>query len=398
MWSQRIVARTLRRSADSYTFRLSLGAALSLAALVELDRRQNGDITSACGSSSSSRSPHLTACQASAGGGISAATPSINSSSSSNAYSVDKQLKQDAERRALLRSRQTVRRMEQDSVKGHTLESRYAVDWRSPLGQGSFGVVYLGMDKESQEPVAVKKISKKHTNAAELQLEMRALLHLRDSGGHPNICSLRENFSEGGYYYLILDLVAGGELFDALVSQGAYSELDAARHIREAASALAFLHGTGIVHCDLKPEVCCVLYLLLLCFLWQGDQECTKSGSTHLLTFLNIIFLLSIATIKQNWMLSSQNPSNAVIKLIDFGCSVIIEDDDIYDGGGPMSLAGRTLAYCPPEMLDSSKRPEKLDPSVDMWAIGVILYSKFRLVVLKVSLIVSLRLFLMSKI
>lgn len=261
MWSQRI-ARTLRRSADSYTSRLSLGAALSLAALVELDRRHNerdddDDVMSSLhyfSSGSSSSSPRLTACQASTGGGLAAAA--AGTSSSSNAFSVDKQMKQDAERRALLRTRQTVRRMEQDSVKGQTLESRFAVDWRSPLGQGSFGVVYLGMDKETQQPVAVKKISKKHTNAEELQLEMRALLHLRESGGHPNICSLRENFSEGGYYYLILDLVAGGELFDALVSQGAYSELDAARHIREAASALAFLHGTGIVHCDLKPEVC----------------------------------------------------------------------------------------------------------------------------------------------
>ena len=164
-------------------------------------------------------------------------------------------LKPNAEHRALLRTRQTLRRIERDSVKGQSLESRYAVDWNSPLGQGSFGVVYLGMDRETQESVAVKKISKKLTNAAELQLEMRALLHLRDSGGHPNICSLRESFSEGDYYYLILDLVAGGELFDALVSQGAYSELDAARHIREAASALAFLHGVGVVHCDLKPEV-----------------------------------------------------------------------------------------------------------------------------------------------
>lgn len=79
-------------------------------------------------------------------------------------------------------------------------------------------------------------------------------------------------------------------------------------------------------------------------------------------------------------MLSSSNPSNAVIKLIDFGCSVIIEDDDLYGSDGNISLAGRTLAYCPPEMLDSSKRPENLDPSVDMWAIGVILYSEFNLV------------------
>lgn len=247
--------RTLRCSVHSNLTRLSLGAALSLAVLVQLDRRRQNDIEADSGvdntwTSHSSRQylrNNVTLCEAATSG---------KETSSTVKTKVDGPiLKPNAEHRALLRTRQTLRRIERDSVKGQSLESRYAVDWNSPLGQGSFGVVYLGMDRETQESVAVKKISKKLTNAAELQLEMRALLHLRDSGGHPNICSLRESFSEGDYYYLILDLVAGGELFDALVSQGAYSELDAARHIREAASALAFLHGVGVVHCDLKPEV-----------------------------------------------------------------------------------------------------------------------------------------------
>ena len=80
---------------------------------------------------------------------------------------------------------------------------------------------------------------------------MEALLHIRQHGGHPNICRLRENFDEGQYYYLILDLVSGGEMFDHLVNQGPYSEADAARLIREVASALAFCHGIGLVHGDL---------------------------------------------------------------------------------------------------------------------------------------------------
>ena len=43
------------------------------------------------------------------------------------------------------------------------------------------------------------------------------------------------------HYYLILDLVSGGEMFDHLSSDGAYSEADAARLMYEVASALAFL-------------------------------------------------------------------------------------------------------------------------------------------------------------
>ena len=48
--------------------------------------------------------------------------------------------------------------------------------------------------------------------------------------------------------------VGGGEMFDSLIRNGAYSELDASRLVRDTASALAFLHGIGVVHADLKPE------------------------------------------------------------------------------------------------------------------------------------------------
>ena len=83
---------------------------------------------------------------------------------------------------------------------------------------------------------------------------MDAFLHIRKSGGHPNLCGLRENFDEGDFYYLVLDLVRGGEMFDHLIKDGAYSEADAARLVREVGSALSFLHGIGLVHADLKPE------------------------------------------------------------------------------------------------------------------------------------------------
>jgi Protein kinase domain len=158
-------------------------------------------------------------------------------------------------RRSNLRRSNTFKLMETQRER-ETLENRYTVEWSEPIGEGSFGAVYQAQDKKSGEQVAVKKISKRATDDESFQREMDALLHIRKHGGHPNICGLRANYDQGDYYYLVLDLVSGGEMFDHLCNHGAYSEADAARMIREVASALAFLHGLNTVHGDLKPENC----------------------------------------------------------------------------------------------------------------------------------------------
>ena len=69
-------------------------------------------------------------------------------------------------------------------------------------------------------------------------------------------------YEDDNNYYLILDLVSGGEMFDHLINYGAYSEADAARLMYEIASALAFMHGVGVVyvcvdcHCvDCRPSL-----------------------------------------------------------------------------------------------------------------------------------------------
>ena len=102
--------------------------------------------------------------------------------------------------------------------------------------------------------MAIKKIWKEFTNRQDCQREMSALLHIKEHGGHPHICSLHENFDEAQHYALVLDLINGGELFDRLVENGAYSELDASRLMREVVSAINFLHGIGLVHGDVSED------------------------------------------------------------------------------------------------------------------------------------------------
>jgi serine/threonine protein kinase len=218
---------------------------------------------------------------------------------------------------------------------------RYKVSWRHPLGEGAFGKVYPATHRGTRELVALKKIPKKYTDTNSFQNEMDALLQIRSNGGHPYICSLRENFEDSQHYYLILDLVSGGEMFDHLIRMGAYSEADAARLVSEVANALTFLHGMGVVHGDLKPE---------------------------------------------NLMLSTDRSEDAVIQLVDFGCAQVAQEEGAAGGGGNGGAergdnrvvserrwsGGNTPAYCPPEVLEKKRDP--LTPSVDVWSLGVIMF------------------------
>ena len=168
-------------------------------------------------------------------------------------------------RRLNIQRSRTLRILSSKATADRTLASLYDIDWdRDPIGEGAFGHVLLAKHLSTGERVALKRIPKKLASREDFQREMEALLRIQKWGGHPHICALREHFDEGGYYFLILDLIEGGEMFDALVNHGAYSEADAARLVREVASALDFLHGIGVVHNDIKVrEMRCALGVLV---------------------------------------------------------------------------------------------------------------------------------------
>lgn len=111
--------------------------------------------------------------------------------------------------KAAIQRRATIRALNATSTPLRNLNAIYKIDWNNHLGEGSFGSVYFATNRETGEKVALKKIPKKFTNSASFQNEMNALLQIRRNGGHPNICSLRENFEDGQYYYVVLDLVSG---------------------------------------------------------------------------------------------------------------------------------------------------------------------------------------------
>jgi serine/threonine protein kinase len=73
-------------------------------------------------------------------------------------------------------------------------------------------------------------------------------------------------------------------------------------------------------------------------------------------------------------MLSTENPSDAVVKLVDFGCAQVTAEDSSFAvaaGSSGSGSAGKTPAYCPPEVLDEKRAKSTIEPSMDMWVRSV---------------------------
>merc|ERR1711916_4161 len=71
---------------------------------------------------------------------------------------------------------------------------------------------------------------------------------------HPNIIELHEVFKGESEYYIVTELVQGGELFDRIVTKMHYTELEARDLIKIFISTMHYMHSSDICHRDLKPE------------------------------------------------------------------------------------------------------------------------------------------------
>jgi len=141
---------------------------------------------------------------------------------------------------------------------------------------------------------------------------------------HENIVEYIEMFNRNNGYYVVIEIINGGELFDRIIEYESYSESEAARVMQEALSGLKHMHDLDYIHRDLKPE---------------------------------------------NLLLSSKE-RDANIKIADFGFSCKMKKN------GLRAVVG-TPPYMAPELVrlrSGNKELPGYDSKVDCWAIGVILY------------------------
>jgi calcium-dependent protein kinase len=80
-------------------------------------------------------------------------------------------------------------------------------------------------------------------------------VQFRDSIGkleHPNIVEVYEVYDNADYFYIVMEFMAGGELYDKKNLHRCQSEAQICQIVRTITDALDFCHSKNIVHRDIK--------------------------------------------------------------------------------------------------------------------------------------------------
>merc|ERR1711934_570345 len=104
---------------------------------------------------------------------------------------------------------------------GTDIKADYKIE--SVIGKGSFASVRRGRSRTTHERVAIKVIAKRKLTEEDkvgLQNEIDILKQV----DHPNIVKLYDIYEDDKYFFLVMELMTGGELFDQILTKEKFSE------------------------------------------------------------------------------------------------------------------------------------------------------------------------------
>ncbi|XP_027354779.1 germinal center kinase 1-like isoform X2 [Abrus precatorius] len=118
------------------------------------------------------------------------------------------------------------------------------------IGQGSFGDVYKGFDKELNKEVAIKVIDLEESEdeIEDIQKEISVLSQCRS----PYITEYYGSFLNQTKLWIIMEYMAGGSVADLLQSGPPLDEMSIACILRDLLHAIDYLHSEGKIHRDIK--------------------------------------------------------------------------------------------------------------------------------------------------
>jgi len=185
------------------------------------------------------------------------------------------------------------------------------------IKSGAFATVCLGTHRATRRKVAIKCVHRKNLPPSD-DVAIHSEVGILGSLRHEYICPIIDFFMEDDCYYIVMDLMEGGDVFDRIGQLEYYDESIARELCYKMLQGIAFCHEQNIAHCDLKPK---------------------------------------------NLLLKTKDDDSSVM-LADFGFA-----SDVF---APKTLTKQcgTPYFVAPEIL--LRNP--YDQQADMWSVGVIIY------------------------
>jgi len=187
------------------------------------------------------------------------------------------------------------------------------------IRKGSFATVWECQHKGFKDKFAVKVVKRKGKSGNNDEAVMNEVSIMMSMAAHAEkVVQLVDFFEEPDYFFIVMEFMAGGDVFDRIEEQERYTEKDARDLVKVLLTAVHSLHQNGVAHRDIKP---------------------------------------------QNLLLESKDDSSR-IKLCDFGFARRVHT--------PQSITQRvgTPTYVAPEVLKNIPHDER----VDMWSVGVTIF------------------------
>ena len=145
------------------------------------------------------------------------------------------------------------------TVTDKTVEDVYLIGKK--IGDGNFADVRECTDRITKKEFALKIVDKSKIQGKEQMI--RDEIDIMRRCKHPNIVRMYEDYDTTRHIYLVMELIQGGDLFDAISSSVKFTEAVTRNYVKDITKSLDYLHKRKIVHRDLKPENLLVSQLVL---------------------------------------------------------------------------------------------------------------------------------------
>lgn len=119
------------------------------------------------------------------------------------------------------------------------------------IGEGQYGVVLKGKNKETNELVAIKKFKQDDTDEENKRVILREVKILKTLN-HENIIELKEAFRKKGKIYLVCEYVEKNLL--EILEEGPITPQQVRHYTYHLLKGIAYMHSINIIHRDVKPE------------------------------------------------------------------------------------------------------------------------------------------------